>query len=95
VARSQQTAALRARDDGLRRVRKITWRMGLLAAAGSAFVFARFAHLTPSLPHLPHLSGAGGSFSQSGSSQGSSPGLSSSSGVSSGAGGGQVVSGGS
>lgn len=95
MTRSQHTAALRARDDGLRRVRKITWRIGLVAAAVSAFVFARFAHLTPSLPHLPHLSGFGGSSSQTGSSQGSSGGLSSSSGVSPGTGGGQTVSGGS
>jgi hypothetical protein len=95
VTRSQHAAALRARDDGLRRVRKITWRIGLAAAAGSAFVFARFAHLAPSLPHLPHLSGFGDSSSQTGSSQGSSGGLSSPSGVSPGTGGGQAVSGGS
>ena len=30
VKRFQQPGALRARDDGLRRVRKITWRAGLL-----------------------------------------------------------------
>lgn len=98
---SQQSAALRARDDGLRRVRKITWRVGLLAAAGSAFVGARFAHLSPSLPHLPSSltggSSGGQSSSQSGAtSQGtSSPGLSSSPGISPASGGGQAVSGGS
>ena len=92
MTRSQQTAALRARDDGLRRIRKLTWRIALLAVAGSAIVFARFAHLAPS---LPHLQGAGGSSSQSGSSQGSSSGLSPSTGVSPGTGAGQAVSGGS
>ena len=35
VKRFQQPGALRARDDGLRRVRKITWRAGLLAAVGA------------------------------------------------------------
>src|SRR6516165_688996 len=99
VKRSQQSA-LRARDDGLRRVRKITWRIG-------PFAGARFAHLSPSLPHLPSSpasgsgtgsgtsSGQSSSSSQGSSSQGSSvTGISSSSGVSP-AGGGQVTSGGS
>lgn len=84
-----------ARDDGLRRVRKLTWRIGLLAAGASAVIGARFAHLAPSLPHLPSFDG---SSSQSGSSsQGtsSSQGISSSQGVSPASGGGQVVSGGS
>jgi hypothetical protein len=108
VKRSQQSA-LRARDDGLRRVRKITWRIGLLAAAAAAFVGARFAHLSPSLPHLPSgltsgsgtgsgtSSGQSSSSSQGSSSQGSSSqsGISSSSGVSSAGSGGQVTSGGS
>ncbi len=94
MTRAQHTTALRARDDGLRRVRKITWRIGLLATAGAAVIGARFAHLSPSLPHLPSF---GGSSAQSGSSsQGSSSGLTStSSGVSSGTGGSQAVSGGS
>ena len=83
---------MRARDDGLRRVRKITWRIGLVATAAAAVVFARFSHLVPSLPHLP--SGlSGGSATSSG--QSSSSGISSSSGVSPGTGGGQAVSGGS
>jgi hypothetical protein len=100
VKRSQQSA-LRARDDGLRRVRKITWRIGLVAAAAAAFVGARFAHLSPSLPHLQQQpsgltsgSGAGSgtpSGQSSSSSQGSSvSGIPSSSGVSP-AGGGQVT----
>jgi hypothetical protein len=93
VTRSQHTAALRARDDGLRRVRIITWRIGLVAAAVSAVIGARFAHLSLSLPHLPSLTGNSGS-GQSSSQSGSS-GISSSSGVSSGTGGGQAVSGGS
>jgi len=109
VKRSQQSA-LRARDDGLRRVRKITWRIGLFAAAAAAFVGARFAHLSPSQAHLQQLpssltggsatgsgtsSGQSSSSSQGSSSQGSSvSGISSSSGVSP-AGGGQVTSGGS
>ena len=102
MKRSQQSA-LQARDDGLRRVRKITWRIGLFAAVAAAFAGARFAHLSPSLPHLP--SGpAGGSGTGSGtssgqsstSSQGSSvTGISSSSGVSSASSGVTVTSGGS
>jgi hypothetical protein len=52
VKRFQQPGALRVRDDGLRRVRKITWRAGLLAAVGAVLAGARFAHLSPSLPHL-------------------------------------------
>jgi hypothetical protein len=92
VTRSRHTAAQLARDDGLRRVRKITWRIGLLATAGAAVVFSRFAHIAPSLPHLP--SGlTGGSATSTG--QSSSSGISSSSGVSPGTGGGQAVSGGS
>ena len=100
MKRSQQSTALRARDDGLRRVRKITWRVGLLAAAASAFAGARFAHLSPSLPHLPgsltggSSGGAGQSSSQPGTtSQGTSS--SGSSGISPASGGGQAVSGGS
>ena len=53
MKRFQQPGALRVRDDGLRRVRKITWRAGLLAAVGAVLAGARFAHLSPSLPHLP------------------------------------------
>lgn len=83
--------SLRARDDGLRRIRKLTWRIGLLAAGATAVIGARFAHLTPLLPHLPG-SLTGQSSSQSGSS---SQGISSSQGVSSATGGGQAVSGGS
>ena len=45
VKRSKQPNALRARDDGLRRVRKLTWRAGLVAAAGATIAGARFAHL--------------------------------------------------
>lgn len=94
VKRSQQPGALRARDDGLRRVRKITWRAGLVAAAGAAFVGARFAHLSPSLPHLPSDL-TGGQSSSSGQQGSTSSGSSSSSGVSPASGGGQVTSGGS
>jgi hypothetical protein len=93
MKRSGDPAA--ARDDGLRRIRKLTWRAGLLAAGASAVIGARFAHLTPSLPHLPSFDG---SSSQSGSgSQGSSSpaGIPSSQGVSPASGGGQAVSGGS
>ena len=92
MTRSRHTAAQLARDDGLRRVRKITWRVGLLATAAAAVVFARIAHIAPSLPHLPSglTSGSGTSTGQS-----SSSGISSSSGVSPGTGGGQAVSGGS
>ena len=93
VKRFQQPGALRARDDGLRRVRKITWRAGLLAAVGAALAGARFAHLSPSLPHLPSDL-TGGQTSSSGQSGTTSSGSSSSSGVSP-AGGGQVTSGGS
>jgi hypothetical protein len=94
VKRSQQPNALRARDDGLRRVRKLTWRAGLLAAAGATFVGARFAHLSPSLPHLPSDL-TGGQVSSSGLQGTTSSGSSSSAGISSAGGGGQVTSGGS
>lgn len=95
VKRSNQPNALRARDDGLRRVRKITWRAGLLAAAGASIVGARFAHLSPSLPHLPSDLTGGQTSSSQGQSGTTSSGSSSSSGVSPAAGGGQVTSGGS
>ena len=97
MRRSQQSA-LQARDDGLRRVRKITWRIALFAAAAAAFVGARFAHLSPSQAHLQQLPSSltGGSSANTGNTgQSSSSGISSSSGVSSGTGGGQAVSGGS
>jgi hypothetical protein len=95
VKRSNQPNALRARDDGLRRVRKITWRAGLLAAAGASIVGARFAHLSPSLPHLPGDLTGGQTSSSQGQLGTTSSGSSSSSGVSPAAGGGQVTSGGS
>lgn len=94
VKRFQQPGALRARDDGLRRVRKITWRAGLLAALGAAIIGARFAHLSPSLPHLPSDL-TGGQTSSPGQSGTTSSGSSSSPGVSPAGGGGQVTSGGS
>jgi len=110
VTRSQHTQAQiiqagRARDDGLRRVRKITWRIGLLSAAAAAVVGAKFAHITASLPHLSTGdssasggSSSGGTGTSSGTSS-SSSGISSSSGVSGSsggsAGGGTVTSGGS
>lgn len=95
VKRSNQPNALRARDDGLRRVRKLTWRAGLVAAAGATIVGARFAHLSPSLPHLPSDLTGGQTSSSQGQSGTTSSGSSSSSGVSPAAGGGQVTSGGS
>ena len=95
VKRSKQPNALRARDDGLRRVRKLTWRAGLVAAAGATIAGARFAHLSPSLPHLPSALTGGQTSSQGQSGTTSSAGSSSSSGVSPAAGGGQVTSGGS
>src|SRR5215831_12794222 len=75
--KSSQQSAPRARDDGLRRVRKITWRIGLFAAAAAAFVGARFAHLSPSLPSVAHL--PSGSTGGSGTGSGTSSGRSSSS----------------
>jgi hypothetical protein len=95
VKRSNQPNALRARDDGLRRVRKLTWRAGLVAVAGATIVGARFAHLSPSLPHLPSDLTGGQTSSSQGQSGTTSSGSSSSSGVSPAAGGGQVTSGGS
>jgi hypothetical protein len=93
VTGTKYSQALLARDDGLRRVRKITWRVGLLSVAAAAIVGAKFAHFTAALPHL-NLGGAfaGGSSSNPASS---SSGISSSSGVSSSSGGGSVTSGGS
>jgi hypothetical protein len=94
VTRTQYSKAVLARDDGLRRVRKITWRVGLLSAAAAAVMGAKFAHFTAALPHL----NLGGSSSSAGSSSvgtSSSSGISSSSGVSSSSGGGTTTSGGS
>ena len=92
VTRTQYSKAALARDEGLRRVRKITWRVGLLSAAAAAIIGAKFAHFTPVLPHLT----VGGSSSSAGSSStGTSGGASPSSGVSSSAGGGTTTSGGS
>lgn len=102
-ASSRQAALARqARDDGLRRVRKLTFRVGVVAAAAAAFMGAKFAHLSAPSIHLPsgfsgNSSGNGGSFSGNSSSSGSSSssGISSSSGVSSSSGGGVSTSGGS
>jgi hypothetical protein len=101
VRRTQYSKAVLARDDGLRRVRKITWRIGLLSAAAAAVIGAKFAHVTAALPHLS----TGGSSSSAGSSSAgsSSSGISPSSGVTSGvtsgvsssSGGGLTTSGGS
>jgi hypothetical protein len=100
VKRSTQPAALRARDDGMRRVRRITWRVAILAAAAATVAGGRFAHLSPSLPHLPGdlTSGGPSSAAQPGTT---APGSSSSSGIPPAGGGGQgsqgaqVTSGGS
>ena len=93
VTRTEYSKAALARDDGLRRVRKITWRVGLLSAAVAAVIGAKFAHFTAVLPHLT----VGGSSSSAGSSStGTSGGLSSSSsGISSSSGGATTTSGGS
>ena len=104
VQRTQYSPAVRVRDDGLRRVSKITWRVGLLSAGVAAVIGAEFAQFTPSLPHLSvgGSSGAGGSGGASSAGGGagnpagtSSSGISSSSGVSSASGGGLATSGGS
>ena len=92
MTRTQNSKAALARDDGLRRVRKITWRVGLLSAAVATVIGAKFAHFTAVLPHLT----VGGSSSSAGSSStGTSGGLSSSSGISSSSGGATTTSGGS
>jgi hypothetical protein len=92
VIRTQNSKAALARDDGLRRVRKITWRVGLLSAAVATVIGAKFAHFTAVLPHLT----VGGSSSSAGSSStGTSGGQSSSSGISSSSGGATATSGGS
>ncbi len=92
MTRTQYSKAALARDDGLRRVRKITWRVGLLSAAVATVIGAKFAHFTAVLPHLT----VGGSSSSAGSSStGTSGGLSSSSGISSSSGGATTTSGGS
>jgi len=92
VTRTEYSKAALARDDGLRRVRKITWRVGLLSAAVATVIGAKFAHFTAVLPHLT----VGGSSSSAGSSStGTSGGLSSSSGISSSSGGATTTSGGS
>jgi hypothetical protein len=92
VTRTEYSEAALARDDGLRRVRKITWRIGLLSAAVATVIGAKFAHFTPVLPHLT----VGGSSSSAGSSStGTSGGTSSSSGISSSSGAATTTSGGS
>ena len=93
VTRTPYSKAALARDNGLRRVRKITWRVGLVSAAAAAVIGAKFANFTAVLPHL----NLGGSSSTAGSSTGTSPapGISSSSGVSSSTGGATATSGGS
>ena len=83
-----------ARDDGLRRVSKITWRVGLLSAAAAAVIGVKFAHFTAVLPHLSvdgSSSSAGSSSTGTSAGTSSSPGLSSSSGVSSSPGGGATT----
>jgi hypothetical protein len=87
--------AATARDQGLRRVRKLTFRIGVVAAAAGALIGAKFAHLTAPSIHLPSLDGnsgssGGGTFSNSGNS-----GVSSSSGITPISGGGMTTSGGS
>lgn len=92
MTRTEYSKAALARDDGLRRVRKITWRVGLLSAAVATVIGAKFAHFTAVLPHLT----VGGSSSSAGSSStGNSGGTSSSSGISSSSGGATSTSGGS
>jgi hypothetical protein len=94
VKRNSYSQALTARDDGLRRVRKVTWRVGLLAAAAGAVIGARFAHLTAALPHLS-TDGSSSSPAGGSSTSGPSSGISSPSGISPGTGGGVTTSGGS
>ena len=52
MTRTQYSKTAQARDDGLRRVRKITWRIALLSAAAAADIGAKLAHITALLPHL-------------------------------------------
>jgi hypothetical protein len=56
VKQTEYSKAAQARDDGLRRVRKITWRVGLLAVAAATVIGAKFAHLSTVLPHLSNAS---------------------------------------
>jgi len=98
VTRTKYSKEALARDDGLRRVRKITWRVGLLSAAAAAVIGAKFAHFTAALPHLSvdgSSSSAGSSSTGTSAGTSSSSGISSSSGVSSSSGGGVATSGGS
>jgi len=98
VRRTEYSKAALARDDGLRRIRKITWRVGLLSAAAAAVIGAKFAHITAMLPHLSvdgSSSSAGSSSTGTSAGTSSSSGGSSSSGVSSSSGGGVATSGGS
>ena len=97
VARTEYSKAALARDDGLRRVKKITWRIGLVSAAAAAVIGAKFANITAVLPHLPLDGSSSSSGSSTGTSSGtsSSSGISSSSGVSPSSGGGTTTSGGS
>jgi hypothetical protein len=94
VTRIQYSKAALARDDGLRRVRKITWRVGLVSAAAAAVIGAKFANVTAVLPHL-NLGGSPSSAGSSSTGKSSPSGLSSSSGVSSSSDSGVTTSGGS
>lgn len=101
VKPTQYSRAAWARDDGLRRIKKITWRIGLLSAAAAAVMAAKFAHFAPALPHFSVSGSPASGGSSSGSSSTGTPsssGLSPSSGVSSPGGssaGGVTTSGGS
>ena len=84
VKRTNYASSARARDEGLRRVKKVTWRVGLLSAAAAAVIGAKFANITAALPHISFDgSSAPAGSSSTGSSSSSSPsGIAPSSGVS-------------
>jgi hypothetical protein len=91
--------AATARDQGLRRVRKLTFRIGVVAAAAGAVIGAKFAHFTAPSIHLPSGFNSSGSSSGgstfSGSNSAGNSGISSSSGITPVSGGGMTTSGGS
>ena len=97
MTRTSYAKAAAARDDGLRRVRKLTWRAGLVSAAAATLIGAKFSHFTVALPHFSFNGSSSSTGSDSGNPAGTSPssGFSPSSGVSSSSGGAAATSGGS
>ena len=71
MRRDEVRFAVAARDDGLRRVRRLTLRIGAVGVAGSAAIAVAFSHLSGSAAASGPVHGANqaGSGTQQGSTQ--------------------------